>query len=682
MRSSFSLLFLLLTLVVTPIATAPPATATVPTTEATAQRTQESDPLYEDWHVLRVEGADSGFVHTRVTRETVDGAPAFVVEQETAMRINRMGSVVDITASQRSIEGEDGALVRIDSTLSMSNRPTSTVTLFDDGVARIRTTVMGETREKQVEVDPDCVGPYWLNRRAAERFDEPGASFVVTTWTTDAGDDTEVAIEIVGREDVIVEGRKRSLVRYESTLRSLGVSSTVWADDAGNPIKTATPMMGMTIESVFTDEATARRAYAQGGDLSPDVFRQSMIVEEHHLPASRSVDRARLALVARSETVDFGDLADDRQTLVKDETAQFEGAGGRVVVAVERRVPPADRRARVDPEAVTGLLATCLEPSSMLQSDHPDIVAIAREVVGDTQDPWVAAQRLEAWVEANLTEKSMDVGFASALEVCTDRAGDCTEHAVLLSALARAAGIPSRVAMGLLYIGGIWGGHAWSEVWIDGAWYALDGTVGSGSVDALHLTLARLTLSEGSPMAEFATLMRNIGEVDIEVLELTVGGRTIDATRDDLVRVEEGRYVNELWGLSFAAPEGFEVELAEPRARIGFDLVELEGRTADRKRVTVEVKAFDRVYARDLRGLLDAPAVAPGTSKFDGLTPMEVDGRTAWSFDGSGVVSYPRRLLIDADERCFLFEFSRINGDAQVELFRDLTGSIELDAGA
>lgn len=666
MRSPLSLLLLLLLALVA----APSATAIAPNRVPTLG----DEVVYEDWHVLRVQGADSGYVHTRVTRAGSGDAARFVVEVDTAMRIKRMGAVVDITATQRSVEGADGSLSRMDSTLNMSNRPTSTVTTFEEGVALVRTTVMGETREQRVDIAPDCLGPYWLGKRAAARFDEPGAAFELRTWTSDASDDTLVSIEVVGREDVVVEGQKRSLVRYESTMQSMGVSSTVWADDEGNSIRTSTPMMGMTIETVFSDEATARRAYAEGGSLSPDVFRQSMIVAEHHLPASRSVDRAELVITPRSDSVDLGGLADARQSV-----RPLEGDTGSLAVTIERRVPPAGTVAPIDRADFPDDVAICLEPSSMLQSDHPDIVALAREAVGDETDAWLAAQRIEAWVEANLTEKNMDVGFASALEVCTDRAGDCTEHAVLLSAMARAAGIPSRVAMGLLYIGGIWGGHAWSEVWIDGAWYALDGTVGTGSVDALHLTLARLNLSEGSPMSEFAVLLRSIGEVDIEVRSLLLAGRAIDLTVDDVVRFDAGRYVNEAWGLSFDVREGFEVEIARPSTRIGFDLVELEGRTEDRKRVSIDVQGFDRVYARDRAALLGLPNDASDSTE---VGTVEVDGRTGYFFDGTGVVSYPRRLLVDAGERWFLFEFSRINGDAQKALFEELVESIELDAGA
>jgi transglutaminase-like putative cysteine protease len=42
--------------------------------------------------------------------------------------------------------------------------------------------------------------------------------------------------------------------------------------------------------------------------------------------------------------------------------------------------------------------------------------------------------------------------FSNALETLHAGYGDCGEHAALLTALLRAAGVPARVALGLLYV--------------------------------------------------------------------------------------------------------------------------------------------------------------------------------------------------------------------------------------
>ncbi len=61
--------------------------------------------------------------------------------------------------------------------------------------------------------------------------------------------------------------------------------------------------------------------------------------------------------------------------------------------------------------------------------------------------------------------------------------GDCTEHAVMLAAMMRASGIPSRVVIGLTYSdqASAMIGHMWTEAWIDGHWIPYDSTRRSGN---------------------------------------------------------------------------------------------------------------------------------------------------------------------------------------------------------
>jgi transglutaminase-like putative cysteine protease len=72
--------------------------------------------------------------------------------------------------------------------------------------------------------------------------------------------------------------------------------------------------------------------------------------------------------------------------------------------------------------------------------------------------------------------------------------GDCTEHTVLLVALARALGIPARPVHGLVYAryedgqdALYW--HAWAEVRSAGEWIAIDPTFGQPVADATHVAL-------------------------------------------------------------------------------------------------------------------------------------------------------------------------------------------------
>jgi len=97
---------------------------------------------------------------------------------------------------------------------------------------------------------------------------------------------------------------------------------------------------------------------------------------------------------------------------------------------------------------------------------------------------------LIAFVRATLTPSS-GRSFDIASQVATHKTGDCSEHAVLLVALARALGLPARVAIGTLVarVDGELGafGHAWAEIYRDGAWKLVDATPLEGGTQVAYL---------------------------------------------------------------------------------------------------------------------------------------------------------------------------------------------------
>jgi len=137
--------------------------------------------------------------------------------------------------------------------------------------------------------------------------------------------------------------------------------------------------------------------------------------------------------------------------------------------------------------------AAALRPTRWLQSDHPRLRSIAapfaRMAVSDTRKMErlaIRARQLMPRVEFG--------GHYSALETLVRRAGDCTEAAVLLAALGRAIGIPTRVASGLVYardnyhgVGNVFTPHSWVLAYADGQWRSFDAAL--DRFDATHIAL-------------------------------------------------------------------------------------------------------------------------------------------------------------------------------------------------
>jgi transglutaminase-like putative cysteine protease len=94
-----------------------------------------------------------------------------------------------------------------------------------------------------------------------------------------------------------------------------------------------------------------------------------------------------------------------------------------------------------------------LRPGPFIQSDDQKIRDLAREILKDEPDapPLTRAKKLLDWVFTHI-EKRPVLSLPDALSTLENRVGDCNEHAVLLAALARAAGIPTRIEAGAFTI--------------------------------------------------------------------------------------------------------------------------------------------------------------------------------------------------------------------------------------
>lgn len=177
--------------------------------------------------------------------------------------------------------------------------------------------------------------------------------------------------------------------------------------------------------------------------------------------------------------------------------------------------PPetAEQRARVESDGVTlDICAACgpglaADPASLaaarratawLQRDHPRIQAMAAPIAKlDITD---ARKMALLAVRAKRTMTRIDfTGHFSAVDALARGAGDCTEDAVILAALGRAAGIPTKVASGLVYsreryhgVSNVFMPHSWTLAYVDGAWRSFD-----MSLDGFDATHIALTIGDG-----------------------------------------------------------------------------------------------------------------------------------------------------------------------------------------
>jgi hypothetical protein len=222
------------------------------------------------------------------------------------------------------------------------------------------------------------------------------------------------------------------------------------------------------------------------------------ILETTAIAANKRLDRRIETLRVRLSNVDLAGYAlnGERQRLIGDTLTI--GPQSAVSMAATYK-SPFDRLQDADTHA---------EP--LIESGNREIRQLARRIRGEETDPRIVAARINTWVHDSIAGR-ITFGVPSAIQVLKSRTGDCNEHTQLFVALARANGIPSRIAAGLAYVDGKFYYHAWPEILLRD-WVPVDPTFGQFPADAAHLRFVV------GGLARQTELLRLMGNLKIDVL--------------------------------------------------------------------------------------------------------------------------------------------------------------------
>jgi len=413
------------------------------------------------YSVFREEPAGTGYRFSSLSRLTVS-----MMDRPQFMRVKssvKTGADLTLEAFEFELSSQDGAY-------SGSGRKRGKELRLKGGKP---------AKEKVIRLKEPLYPVEALGRLIAGRNPAPGArlSFMVF----------DGAVMDTMRAEVAVHGPER--LGDESALkvsvRRVGMEAVVWLDSAGRALKEETPM-GLNSARVTQEEALA--GVNEAGKL--DVLKLFRVEVETLVPEPDRVSRVSLEL----EGVDtaFYRLDAPTQRIVSSEPLRIE---------VFRPEVPAGPVA-LPVRGQDGFL----KPTLSVQSDDRAIAGKAREVGAGSRDAVQVARRLLDWTYQALA-KEATASFPNATDVLRSMKGDCNEHAVLLAALSRAAGVPAKVVVGLVYLDGAFYYHAWNEVFL-GDWIPVDATFGQFPASPLRL---RLVEGELASQAQVLGVVRKLG---------------------------------------------------------------------------------------------------------------------------------------------------------------------------
>jgi hypothetical protein len=316
-----------------------------------------------------------------------------------------------------------------------------------------------------------------------------GDEFRIPIFDPFDGHKWDVEIKVIEQAELEVAGRNVEAWLVRAGFRTLDLS--IWIDREGRLLKGVMPL-GITVIRSDKNEIARR---VQGARNLPDMMALSAVPMKGSLGNSTDLSALRLRILGVEEK--SIPVEPFRQRMEKSE-----------LLITRESIPEATYKLPYRGSDMAEHLAS----SRFIRSDQPEIIAKARAIVGDENDPVKVAGLINRWVHDNLL-KVPTPSIPDALTVLRTRQGDCNEHAVLAVALARAAGVPSRMALGLVNMGDAFYYHAWVTYWSGQRWFTGDPLMNQIPADPTHIALLYGDVDKHVNVVTF------LGKLQLEVLE-------------------------------------------------------------------------------------------------------------------------------------------------------------------
>jgi hypothetical protein len=465
----------------------------------------------ESWDAVYLSGAKVGYIHTFVEPLKDRGRDLLRVRVDMVVTFKRLDNEISMELRYGTIETPDGAVLRLDTRTLASTQEIRAHGDVVDGKMTLILDGGGQSQQVTIPWGPEVRGPYAVEQSLSRDPMKPGQQRTLSMFVPDLNKVCAVTLTAREMEELALGGgEKRTLLRVEQKTTLEGkprpeLDVTCWVDSGGQVLKSVSEVMG----GLVTYRTTKEAALAEG-KAKLDQIMASIIKVTHRITDAEKRRNIRYQVKVKGDDVAALLPNDRRQRIVA-------GADASSATLEVKTAGPNDGAA--GPEAVD---SEFLRPNAMVTSEDSKVVELTSRVITGESDPWQRALKIEKWVAQNIREKNFKTGFAPASEVARNLTGDCTEHGVLAAAMCRAAGVPARVVVGLVYadhLGGF-GYHLWNEVYVNRRWVALDASFDQTDVDAVHIKLNDTSLAGVSPYEAFLPVVRVLNKMSLEPLEI------------------------------------------------------------------------------------------------------------------------------------------------------------------
>jgi transglutaminase-like putative cysteine protease len=449
----------------------------------------DTPPLSERWFGIYVNSERVGFYRQRIDKAD-DG---YRIDGNGSVRMKVMSFSKEASMRETYLVSKNLALRSFDVEQTVNGSSSHLSGTVSGSAIHIKSDANGKTTDKLLRFKGEVYPGPALNLIPLMRSVAAGSSYKILAFDPEEPKIKEVQITVLG-EDKTSEGLPA--LKLRNNLYPF-VNNDIWVDGQGNTLEESVR------EGLVTTKAELPKTL--GPFISDWALAKKDLIYDFSLVRVQPPIKDPGKLTGLS--VEISDWNDALPLLQGGGQLVEKRGNGRIAFKTGSLVPTSSDPPPQKPAE------WLLKPADKIESDAPEITAQAKLLAEGVKSQGELVKVLANWT-ADWLKDTIDDG-GSAVQSFRSKSGNCQTHARLYTALARAAGIPTRFVSGLVLLDGkgfLY--HSWAESFIGGRWVSVDPTYNQIPADPTHLKLL-----EGHLPEDMAPIIAIIGRIKMTVLD-------------------------------------------------------------------------------------------------------------------------------------------------------------------
>jgi len=471
-------------------------------------KAEDSKTIYDQYFAYKIKDSQIGYGHITQKVKSENGQNLITTNKHSEQKFQRFGFTVKISQDSQFVEDELGIPISFSATTQSPGENSQMQGKFitPDRVS-VLSTVNGIKKTEEIKLDKKILFPYGINKLFKDNSEkekieystlDPSIDFRVISFTA----------EKIGSESLNDSKLSGTYTKYNVIMDLLpNINSIEWYDNEGKSVKELSSLLNIESVAIEKDKIFSETK-------SFDILSQSLIPVDTSITNPFMLEQVNYKVETQNQNPENVFISDNRQRII-------QVTGKTAYLKIKNEHQPGEKYSY--PVNSKGL-AEFLKPGPFITSADEIIKTQSKELVGQEKDAYKIAKIMERWVNETIVKKDFSVDFANAKEVLKTKKGDCTEHSILLASILRAAGIPSKVVVGLMYTDKpekAFAYHMWVKAYI-GKWINLDPSFPDENFSPVHISLYETALNSLSDRTDIVlNIIKSFTNLKINVLNFS-----------------------------------------------------------------------------------------------------------------------------------------------------------------